>query len=74
MHQHKFEEAFDHNKKALGNNTMPSKKMRNKIAGYISRLKRMERESVVKAEKAKAKAEMLKAQGQMQQEEMQYAQ
>ena len=34
-----FSEKFDRNKKVLGN-TMPSKSVRNKIAGYISRLKR----------------------------------
>lgn len=33
----------------LGNNRMPSKKMRNKIAGYIARLVKMER---VKASQA----------------------
>lgn len=38
-----FEEQFDANKKVLGKNTMPSKKMRNKIAGYIARLVKMER-------------------------------
>ena len=32
---------FDRNKKMLGN-TMPSKKIRNKIAGYIQRLKKRE--------------------------------
>ncbi len=35
-----FNEDFDHNKKMLGN-TMPSKSIRNKIAGYISRLIRV---------------------------------
>jgi len=34
-----FSEDFDKNKKALGK-TMPSKSLRNKIAGYISRLKK----------------------------------
>ncbi|PIN78005.1 30S ribosomal protein S17e [Candidatus Woesearchaeota archaeon CG10_big_fil_rev_8_21_14_0_10_34_12] len=34
-----FESGFDKNKKVLGN-SMPSKRLRNKIAGYISRLKR----------------------------------
>ncbi len=37
-----FNEAFDDNKKILGS-TMPSKKVRNKIAGYIARLKKAER-------------------------------
>jgi len=34
---HQFNEDFDHNKKLLGH-TMPSKKIRNKIAGYLARL------------------------------------
>jgi ribosomal protein S17E len=43
-----FSEDFETNKKILGN-TMPSKKLRNKIAGLISRMKKQE---------AKKKAEM----------------
>jgi ribosomal protein S17E len=35
-------EDFKQNKKVLGSD-MPSKKVRNQIAGYISRLKKMER-------------------------------
>ncbi len=38
-----FGEEFNGNKKMLGSNTMPSKKVRNKIAGYIARLRRAER-------------------------------
>jgi small subunit ribosomal protein S17e len=38
--------SFEDNKKILGN-TMPSKKMRNKIAGYVARL--------IKAKQAEAK-------------------
>jgi len=34
-----FSEDFEHNKKILGNN-MPSKKVRNKMAGYIARLQK----------------------------------
>lgn len=34
-----FGKTFEENKKALGN-TLPSKKVRNKIAGYIARIKR----------------------------------
>ena len=34
-----FGKTFEENKKALGS-TLPSKKMRNKIAGYIARLNR----------------------------------
>ncbi len=37
-----FHENFDENKKVL-KNTMPSKKVRNQIAGYISRIKKQER-------------------------------
>jgi ribosomal protein S17E len=33
-----FDEDFEKNKKILGNNTMPSKKIRNQVAGYLSRL------------------------------------
>ena len=43
-----FSEDFDKNKKILGD-TMPSKKLRNRIAGLISRMKRQE---------AKRKAEL----------------
>ncbi len=34
-----FGKTFEENKKTLGN-TLPSKKMRNKIAGYIARVKK----------------------------------
>jgi ribosomal protein S17E len=40
--ENKFDDTFEKNKKILGN-TMPSKPIRNKIAGYIARLKRMEK-------------------------------
>ncbi len=33
-----FTDNFEDNKKALGNTTLPSKKLRNKIAGYIARI------------------------------------
>lgn len=36
-----FNEDFENNKKILGK-TMPSKKLRNKIAGLISRMKKQE--------------------------------
>jgi ribosomal protein S17E len=36
-----FSQDFNRNKKVLGNDTMPSKKVRNQIAGYISRLNTM---------------------------------
>ena len=35
--EHSFNSKFEHNKKILGS-TMPSKPIRNKIAGYIARL------------------------------------
>ncbi|PIN90501.1 30S ribosomal protein S17e [Candidatus Pacearchaeota archaeon CG10_big_fil_rev_8_21_14_0_10_34_76] len=35
-----FTPDFEHNKKMLAD-TMPSKKMRNKIAGYLSRLSKV---------------------------------
>jgi len=35
-----FNASFEKNKKILGSNTMPSKKLRNQIAGYLARLKR----------------------------------
>ncbi len=34
-----FSESFDENKKILGD-TMPSKKIRNQVAGYVTRLKK----------------------------------
>ena len=37
-----FGEHFTGNKIMLGSNTMPSKKIRNKVAGYLARLRRAE--------------------------------
>lgn len=37
-----FTEDFEENKKILGN-TMPSKKIRNQIAGYLARVKEQEK-------------------------------
>lgn len=39
-----FSEDFEKNKKVIGN-TMPSKRLKNKIAGYISRLKKREKQA-----------------------------
>jgi ribosomal protein S17E len=39
----RFTEKFDDNKLVLGN-SMPSKRLRNMIAGYVARIKRMQRE------------------------------
>ena len=41
-----FSENFEINKKLLGN-TMPGKKIRNKIAGYIVNLKKIERKNEI---------------------------
>lgn len=41
--ENSFSENFDTNKKLLAD-TMPSKKVRNKIAGYISRIKKREKQ------------------------------
>ena len=38
-----FNESFEHNKKILGSNTMPSKKLRNRMAGFLARLKKQEK-------------------------------
>lgn len=37
--ENKFSEEFEKNKKLLGK-TMPSKRLRNRIAGYITRVKK----------------------------------
>ncbi|MEM3092022.1 MAG: 30S ribosomal protein S17e [Candidatus Pacearchaeota archaeon] len=39
-----FTDNFEKNKKMLGN-TLPSKKIRNQIAGFLVRLKKMEKEA-----------------------------
>ena len=41
--ENKFTESFETNKDLLKKG-MPSKRMKNEIAGYVARLKRMERE------------------------------
>lgn len=56
MHQKDmFNEEFEHNKKILGS-TMPSKKTRNKIAGFIAHSLKMQRLQAIAEEKRKAKA------------------
>jgi len=47
--ENKFNEDFEKNKILLGNH-MPGKSTKNKIAGYLSRLKRAEREKKAKIE------------------------
>ena len=39
-----FTESFEKNKKILGR-TMPSKKLRNQIAGFLSRFKKQEKQN-----------------------------
>ena len=39
-----FTDDFEKNKKILGN-TMPSKKLRNQMAGYLSRLKKQKKQT-----------------------------
>ena len=63
--ENKFNTEFDHNKKLLIAG-MPSKSMRNKIAGYIGRLKKMQIEEAKRAAMPKKivveeKEEMLQA-------------
>jgi len=40
----KFTDDFERNKKILGN-TMPSKKLRNRMAGYLVRLKKQKKQT-----------------------------
>lgn len=40
-----FSDKFEENKKTLGN-SMPSKRIRNMVAGYVTRLKRQEKDNV----------------------------
>jgi len=42
----KFNPNFEKNKKILGN-TMPSKKIRNQMAGYLARLKKLEKQKIL---------------------------
>ena len=37
-----FTESFEENKRLLGNNIMPSKKIRNQIAGLLAKIKKQE--------------------------------
>jgi len=49
MPSFEFSESFEENKKILGS-TMPSKSIRNKIAGYIARLARQQKHPKMRAE------------------------
>jgi ribosomal protein S17E len=48
-----FSPKFEHNKKVLGNKNLPSKKIRNQVAGYLTRVKRQEFEKEQKELKRK---------------------
>jgi len=50
-----FSDNFENNKKILGM-TMPSKKIRNQMAGLISKLKRQEKEKEAKIKEETEKA------------------
>ncbi len=50
-----FTDQFDYNKKLLGQ-SMPSKKIRNKIAGYMARLACMEKERILQEQKKQVQA------------------
>jgi len=43
----KFSVEFDRNKKILGS-TMPSKKLRNRLAGFIARVEKQEKKNALK--------------------------
>ena len=47
-----FEDNFERNKKVLGM-TMPSKKMRNQLAGYLTRFMRQQKEKEARLAEAK---------------------
>jgi ribosomal protein S17E len=46
----KFSTEFDDNKKILADN-MPSKKLRNRLAGFIARVQKQEKANALKLEK-----------------------
>lgn len=57
----RFNTSFEDNKKALGKEMLPSKSTRNKVAGFIGRLNRTEKELGIKEAKRK-KNEVLASQ------------
>ena len=46
-----FGKTFEENKKPLGNNTMPSKRIRNMIAGYVTRIKMNSKKIIAEEQK-----------------------
>lgn len=57
-----FNDSFEHNKVILGGNTMPSKPIRNKIAGYLARLVRMKKNEAAREAAIVAKVQERQAQ------------
>ena len=53
-----FNDSFEHNKKVL-RDEMPSKKTRNKIAGYMAHVVRMQKDAAKKEAKRKAAAAVI---------------
>ncbi|MHA1754377.1 MAG: 30S ribosomal protein S17e [Candidatus Odinarchaeia archaeon] len=52
LYADKFTDDFEHNKKVVDQLTeIPSRKVRNKIAGYITHLVKLEKKELKKAEK-----------------------
>jgi ribosomal protein S17E len=51
----RFGTEFESNKKALGSDNLPSKSTRNKIAGFLTRLNRTEKEAAAKEARRKEK-------------------
>jgi small subunit ribosomal protein S17e len=56
-----FTESYEHNKKLLGKDNLPSKSVRNKIAGYIARLNKMKRLATEREARRLAREEEKKA-------------
>ncbi len=65
--ENRFTSKFEDNKKVLRNDTMPSKPLRNKIAGYIARIIKM-KEMSVEREARRKKSQALKEEAEKQYE------
>ena len=48
--QESFGKTFEENKRSLGSSLLPSKKVRNKIAGYLTRLKKNQKKIISDAQ------------------------
>ncbi len=53
-----FNDSFEHDKRLLGP-TMPSKKIRNKIAGYMARLARMKKDNLAREKRKEAQIQVI---------------